>query len=41
MLFYVPRYLWKTWEGGRIEMPVLDLNMPIVNDEGKEYRYLN
>jgi innexin len=36
--FYVPRYLWKTWEGGRIKMLVLDLNCPVVNDESKEER---
>lgn len=36
--FYVPRYLWKTWEGGRIKMLVLDLNCPVVNDEAKEER---
>lgn len=38
MLFYIPRYLWKTWEGGRIKMLVLDLNYPIVNDECKNHR---
>lgn len=38
MLFYVPRYLWKTWEGGRIKMLVLDLNCPIVNEEAKDER---
>ena len=38
MLFYVPRYLWKTWEGGRIKMLVLDLNYPIVNEECKQDR---
>ncbi|KAL9698842.1 hypothetical protein quinque_002283 [Culex quinquefasciatus] len=38
MLFYVPRYLWKTWEAGRIKMLVLDLNMPVVNDECKDER---
>lgn len=38
MLFYVPRYLWKTWEGGRIKMLVLDLNCPIVSDECKKDR---
>lgn len=38
MLFYVPRYLWKTWEGGRIKMLVLDLNCPIVNEECKSDR---
>lgn len=36
--FYIPRYLWKTWEGGRIKMLVLDLNCPVVNDESKEER---
>lgn len=38
ILFYVPRYLWKTWEGGRIKMLVLDLNCPVVSDECKEGR---
>lgn len=36
ILFYIPRYLWKTWEGGRIKMLVLDLNCPIMNDDSKE-----
>lgn len=35
MLFYIPRYLWKTWEGGRIKMLVMDLNCPIVDEENK------
>lgn len=38
ILFYVPRYLWKTWEGGRIKMLVLDLNCPVVNEECKADR---
>ncbi|CAG2056642.1 unnamed protein product [Timema podura] len=38
ILFYVPRYLWKTWEGGRIKMLVLDLNCPLVNEECKTDR---
>lgn len=38
ILFYVPRYLWKSWEGGRIKMLVLDLNCPIVNEECKNDR---
>lgn len=38
ILFYVPRYLWKTWEGGRIKMLVLDLNCPVVNTENKDER---
>ncbi|XP_034230811.1 innexin inx2-like [Thrips palmi] len=28
VLFYVPRSLWKRWEGGRIEMLVQELNKP-------------
>ncbi|XP_051153951.1 innexin inx2 [Leptopilina boulardi] len=38
ILFYVPRYLWKTWEGGRIKMLVLDLNCPVVTDDCKSER---
>uniref|UniRef100_A0A8D8XI51 Innexin n=1 Tax=Cacopsylla melanoneura TaxID=428564 RepID=A0A8D8XI51_9HEMI len=38
MLFYVPRYLWKSWEGGRIKMLVLDLNCPVINEECKQER---
>lgn len=38
ILFYIPRYLWKTWEGGRIKMLVLDLNCPVVNEEAKDER---
>ncbi|CAG0923005.1 unnamed protein product [Notodromas monacha] len=38
ILFYVPRYLWKTWEGGKIKMLVMDLNSPIVEEGTKESR---
>lgn len=38
ILFYTPRYLWKTWEGGRIKMLVLDLNCPIVAEDTKNDR---
>ena len=38
MLFYVPRYLWKNWEGGRIKMLVGDLGCPIVTEETKNDR---
>ncbi|XP_068915356.1 innexin inx2-like isoform X2 [Tenebrio molitor] len=30
LLFYLPRYLWKTWEGGRLRLLVSDLNTPLV-----------
>lgn len=35
--FYLPRYIWKTWEGGRIKALMLDLNCPIVSEENKEH----
>uniref|UniRef100_A0A224XSQ0 Innexin n=2 Tax=Panstrongylus TaxID=65342 RepID=A0A224XSQ0_9HEMI len=38
ILFYIPRYLWKTWEGGRIKMLVLDLNCPVISEDCKEDR---
>ncbi|XP_055841964.1 innexin inx2 [Episyrphus balteatus] len=38
IMFYVPRYLWKSWEGGRLKMLVMDLNSPIVNEECKKDR---
>ncbi|XP_025205065.1 innexin inx2 isoform X2 [Melanaphis sacchari] len=38
MFFYLPRYMWKTWEGGRIKMLVLDLNCPIINEDCKADR---
>jgi len=38
ILFYIPRYLWKTWEGGRVKMLVQDMNVPIVSKENKDDR---
>ncbi|KAI4501260.1 hypothetical protein M0802_003633 [Mischocyttarus mexicanus] len=35
ILFYVPRYLWKNWEAGRIKMLMLDLNCHLTNEEAK------
>lgn len=35
MLFYIPRYLWKTWEGGKIKMLVMELNCPIIDEDAK------
>ncbi|OQR79253.1 innexin inx2-like [Tropilaelaps mercedesae] len=34
-LFYVPRYLWKMVEGGRIKNLILGLDNPIMNDDEK------
>ncbi len=36
LLFYIPRYLWKTWEGGKIKMLVQGMNVPIIDSDKKE-----
>ena len=36
--FYIPRYLWKRWEAGRMKMLVLDLNYPIIAEDTKNER---
>lgn len=38
LLFYIPRYLWKTWEAGKMKMLVLDLNCPIIAEDTKNER---
>jgi len=38
ILFYIPRYLWKIWEGGKLTMLVSGLNVPIVDTETKNER---
>merc|ERR1712215_19212 len=38
VLFYIPRYLWKVWEAGKVSMLVQGLNVPIVDAEAKEDR---
>jgi len=38
ILFYIPRYLWKVWEAGKLKMLVQDLNMPIVDPDTKKRR---
>lgn len=35
IFFYVPRYLWKVWEGGKIKTLVLGLNCPVIKEEDK------
>lgn len=35
ILFYVPRYLWKAWEGSRIKSLVMDLNTPVLTVDKK------
>ncbi|XP_068234407.1 uncharacterized protein [Palaemon carinicauda] len=38
IMFYVPRYLWKIWEGGKVKNLVMELNSPIVEDDAKRER---
>eukprot|EP00095_Tigriopus_kingsejongensis_P012189 maker-scaffold521_size146803-snap-gene-0.16 protein:Tk12189 transcript:maker-scaffold521_size146803-snap-gene-0.16-mRNA-1 annotation:"hypothetical protein DAPPUDRAFT_303789" len=36
ILFYIPRYLWKTSEGGKIKMLVQGLMEPIIGEDDKQ-----
>jgi len=38
ILFYIPRFLWKMWEGGKLKMLVAGLNVPIVDEETRKDR---
>lgn len=38
LLFYIPYYVWKTWEGGRIKMLSTNLNLPILDAEYRRER---
>lgn len=40
LLFYIPYYAWKTWEGGRIKMLSNNLNIPILDAEYRRERKL-
>lgn len=35
-MFYIPRYLWKIWEGGRLKNLVMGLNAPIMTEKDKD-----
>jgi len=35
-MFYVPRYLWKMWEGQKLRNLVLNLNNPILSDKNRD-----
>jgi len=35
-MFYIPRYLWKMWEGQKMRNLVLNLNNPILSDENRD-----
>ncbi|RWS23996.1 innexin-like protein [Leptotrombidium deliense] len=34
--FYVPRYIWKAYEGGRMKSLMLGLNSPVIDEESKK-----
>ena len=36
MLCYVPRYLWKVWEGGLLKALTINLNMPILSESDRQ-----
>ncbi|XP_037803446.1 innexin shaking-B-like [Penaeus monodon] len=38
LLFYAPHYIWKTWEGGRMQSITADLSVPILNKEDQRKR---
>ncbi|ROT82405.1 innexin 2 [Penaeus vannamei] len=33
LMFYAPHWLWKTWEGGKLESIVMGLSIPVMNKE--------
>jgi len=35
VMFYIPRYMWKLWEGGRMKSLVFDLKSPVLNDKSR------
>lgn len=41
ILFYVPHYLWKTWECGRLKALMGNLDEPLVGDDIKKQRILS
>ncbi|CAL1291422.1 unnamed protein product [Larinioides sclopetarius] len=36
LLFYLPRYFWKSMEAGKIKAMILDLNNPVLNESKRE-----
>jgi len=40
VLFYLPCYLWQTWEGGKMKSLVLDLNCQIIPKDNKNLKLL-
>ena len=38
ILFYVPRWLWKNWEAGKISALRMDLNLGIISEVEKKLK---
>ncbi len=38
ILFYIPRWLWKNWEGGKIQALMMDLDVGIIPDMEKKQK---
>lgn len=38
ILFYAPRWLWKTWEGGKIEALKMDLDVGVITEVDKQQK---
>jgi len=38
LLFYVPRWLWKNWEAGKISALRMDLNLGIISEVEKKLK---
>ena len=36
ILFYVPRWLWRTWEGGKLEALKMDLHVGVQTEVDRE-----
>ena len=38
LLFYVPRWLWKNWEAGKIQALMMDLDLGIISEVEKRQK---
>lgn len=38
ILFYVPRWLWKTWEGGKIQALKMNLDVAVLTEVDREQK---
>jgi hypothetical protein len=38
ILFYIPRWLWKNWEAGKVSALRMDLNLGIISDVEKKLK---